>query len=85
MVDKNSEDMQNNGTEVVEMMKMASWCLQTDYTRRPSMSSVVKVIEGAMNIESNLNYNFTDPRLQINNSEEKDLTSLLPSILSGPR
>ncbi|MFS8000993.1 putative protein kinase RLK-Pelle-SD-2b family [Helianthus anomalus] len=48
MVDINSEDMQKNGTEVVEMMKMASWCLQTDYTQRPSMSSAVKVIEGAM-------------------------------------
>ncbi|MFS8000987.1 putative protein kinase RLK-Pelle-SD-2b family [Helianthus anomalus] len=43
MVDINSEDMQKNGTEVVEMMKMASWCLQTDYTRRPSMSTMVKV------------------------------------------
>ncbi|KAM0047179.1 putative protein kinase RLK-Pelle-SD-2b family [Helianthus debilis subsp. tardiflorus] len=85
MVDKNSEDMQNNATEVVEMMKMASWCLQTNYTRRPSMSSVVKVIEGAMDIESNLDYNFTDPRVQNNNSHKKDLTSLLPSILSGPR
>ncbi|KAF5771598.1 putative protein kinase RLK-Pelle-SD-2b family [Helianthus annuus] len=85
MVDINNEDMQKNGTEVMKTMKMASWCLQTDYTRRPSMSLVVMVIEGAMNIESNLDYNFTDPRLQKNNSQEKDLTSLLPFVLSGPR
>ncbi|KAJ0669753.1 putative protein kinase RLK-Pelle-SD-2b family [Helianthus annuus] len=85
MVDINSEDMQINGTEVVELMKMASWCLQTDYTQRPSMSMVVKVLEGGMNVESNLDYNFTDARPQKNNSQEKDLTPLLPSILSGPR
>ncbi|KAJ0551707.1 putative protein kinase RLK-Pelle-SD-2b family [Helianthus annuus] len=85
IVDKHSEDMQINGTEVVEIMKMASWCLQTDYTRRPSMSSVVKVLEGGMNIESNLDYNFTDPRLKKNCSQEKDLTPLLPFVLSGPR
>ncbi|KAJ0669763.1 putative protein kinase RLK-Pelle-SD-2b family [Helianthus annuus] len=85
MVDMNSEGMQRNGTEVVELMKMASWCLQTDYTRRPSMSTVVKVLEGGMNVESNLDYNFTDPRLPKNHSQEKDSTPLLPSVLSGPR
>ncbi|PWA71390.1 protein kinase-like domain, Concanavalin A-like lectin/glucanase domain protein [Artemisia annua] len=85
MVDRYSEDMQAQGIEVVEMMKLASWCLQTDFTRRPSMSTVVKVLEGGMTVESNLNYNFTDPRIQKNNSHEKDLTPLLPSILSGPR
>ncbi|KAJ0713741.1 putative protein kinase RLK-Pelle-SD-2b family [Helianthus annuus] len=85
IVDTNSEDMQINVTEVVEMMKMASWCLQTDYTRRPSMSSVVKVLEGGTNVESNLDYSFTDPRPQVNNSQEKGSTPLLPSVLSGPR
>ncbi|KAM0047155.1 putative protein kinase RLK-Pelle-SD-2b family [Helianthus debilis subsp. tardiflorus] len=63
IVDKYSEDMQTHGSEGVEMMKVASWCLQTNYTRRPSMSSVVNVLEGRMNVESNLDYNFTDPRL----------------------
>ncbi|MFS8000974.1 putative protein kinase RLK-Pelle-SD-2b family [Helianthus anomalus] len=45
IVDKYSEDMQTHGSEVVEMMKVAAWCLQTNYTRRPSMSSVVLVLE----------------------------------------
>ncbi|KAI3730391.1 hypothetical protein L1987_61561 [Smallanthus sonchifolius] len=85
MVDLNSEYLHINSTEVVELMKMASWCLQTDYTRRPSMSSVVKVLQGGMNIESNLDYNFTDTSLQINNIQEKGLTPLLASVLSGPR
>ncbi|KAL8257973.1 hypothetical protein R6Q59_030014 [Mikania micrantha] len=85
IVDRHSEDMQAHNTEVVEMMKVASWCLQIDYTRRPSMSSVVKVLEGGMSIESNLDYNFTDPRLQRNSCQETELTPLLPSVLSGPR
>ncbi|KAJ0713716.1 putative protein kinase RLK-Pelle-SD-2b family [Helianthus annuus] len=86
IVDKYSEDMQTHGSEVVEMMKVASWCLQTNYTRRPSMSSVVNVLEGRMNVESNLDYNFTDPRLQNTAVEhKKDMTPLLDSILSGPR
>ncbi|KAL8218467.1 hypothetical protein R6Q57_021840 [Mikania cordata] len=85
MVDMNSEDMQMNRTEVVEMMKMASWCLQADYTRRPSMSSVVKVLEGGMNVEVNLDYSFTHPTLHNNNIQRKDSTPLLPSVLSGPR
>ncbi|KAL9993890.1 putative protein kinase RLK-Pelle-SD-2b family [Helianthus debilis subsp. tardiflorus] len=86
IVDKYSEDMQTHGSEVVEMMKVASWCLQTNYKRRPSMSSVVLVLEGRMNVESNLDYNFTDPRLQNTEVEHnRDMTPLMASVLSGPR
>ncbi|KAK1416397.1 hypothetical protein QVD17_32188 [Tagetes erecta] len=85
IVDMSSEDMKMYVTEIMEMMKTASWCLQTDYTRRPSMSSVVMVLERGMNVESNLNYNFMDPKLPKNNSQEKDLTPIPPSVLSGPR
>ncbi|MFS7993740.1 putative protein kinase RLK-Pelle-SD-2b family [Helianthus anomalus] len=52
MVDKYSEDTQTHSSEVVEMIKVASWCLQYDYTKRPSMSTVVKVLEGIMKVES---------------------------------
>lgn len=86
IVDKYSDDMQAHGAEVVEMMKVASWCLQNDFRKRPSMSSVVKVLEGVMNVESNLDYNFSHPSMQKTTvGHEKDLTPLLPSILSGPR
>ncbi|KAL8242007.1 hypothetical protein R6Q59_012309 [Mikania micrantha] len=86
MVDKYSEDMQTHGSEVVEMMRVASWCLQYDYTKRPSMSMVVKVLEGVMKVESSLDYNFTDPRLQKAVVDSyKDFTPLLASVLSGPR
>ncbi|XP_071729201.1 G-type lectin S-receptor-like serine/threonine-protein kinase SD2-5 [Rutidosis leptorrhynchoides] len=86
IVDKQSEDMQVHATKVAEMMKVASWCLQTDFTKRPSMSMVIKVLEGTLQVESNLNYNFTDVRLHRSIVEdEKDETPLFPSILSGPR
>ncbi|KAJ9554555.1 hypothetical protein OSB04_018600 [Centaurea solstitialis] len=83
IIDKYSEDMQAHGQEVVEMMNVASWCLQADFTRRPSMSSVVKVFEGVTQVESNLNYSFIDPRTTV--KDEIALTQLQPSILSAPR
>ncbi|XP_076917938.1 G-type lectin S-receptor-like serine/threonine-protein kinase SD2-5 [Bidens hawaiensis] len=86
MVDKYSEDMHIHDLEVVEMMKVASWCLQYDYTKRPSMSTVVKVLEGVMIAESSLDYNFINPKLLNTVVEnEKDMTPLLASVLSGPR
>ncbi|GJU86262.1 G-type lectin S-receptor-like serine/threonine-protein kinase SD2-5 [Tanacetum coccineum] len=86
IVDEHSEDMRTHGSEVVEMMKVASWCLQTDFSKRPSMSTVIKVLEGMLEVEPNLDYNFTDPRLQKSTVElEKDFTPLLASALSGPR
>ncbi|KAJ0662697.1 putative protein kinase RLK-Pelle-SD-2b family [Helianthus annuus] len=86
MVDKHNEDILEHNTEVVEMMKVAAWCLQTNFKRRPSMSVVVKVLEGVMHIESNLDYNFTDPRIEETEvGEETELTLLSSSLLSGPR
>jgi len=43
---------------VIEMMKLAMWCLQSDSSGRPSMSTVVKVLEGAMIVETCAYYNF---------------------------
>ncbi|MFS8000980.1 putative non-specific serine/threonine protein kinase [Helianthus anomalus] len=86
MVDEHSEDMQVHKTQVVEMMKLAAWCLQTNVKRRPSMSSVVKVLEGGMNVEPNLNYNFTDLRIQETQvGGQNDFTRMSSSLLSGPR
>ncbi|KAI3816386.1 hypothetical protein L1987_16080 [Smallanthus sonchifolius] len=85
MVDKYSEDMQTHGSEVMEILKVASWCLQYDYTKRPSMSTVVKVLEGVMKVESRLDYNFMHPRQQNTPVEhDKDMTPLMSSVLSGP-
>ncbi|CAN4105656.1 unnamed protein product [Withania somnifera] len=56
MIRNYSDDLQCNTSAVVRMMKLAVWCLQSDFTLRPSMSMVVKVIEGTMYIESHLEY-----------------------------
>ena len=92
LVDKYSEDMQLHGAEVVNMMRVAAWCLQNDFTKRPSMSMVVKVLEGAMNIEFDLDYFILNPplpnmRAGADDQEVHDVvaTPLLPSVLSGPR
>ncbi|GMP54370.1 hypothetical protein CsSME_00019567 [Camellia sinensis var. sinensis] len=97
IVDKYSEDMQLHGTEVVEKMKVAVWCLQNDFEKRPSMTVVVQVLEGALiDIGDNLDYDFTNPPILRTiaaaaaiDEEEQDVvaaqTVLLPSVLSGPR
>ena len=92
LVDKYSEDMQLHGAEVVNMMRVAAWCLQNDFTKRPSMSMVVKVLEGAMNIEFDLDYFILNPPLPNMRAGADDqevhvvvATPLLPSVLSGPR
>ena len=92
MVDKYSEDMQLHGVEVVNTMKTAAWCLQKDFTKRPSMSMVVKVLEGVVNVESGLDYFFLNPplpntRAGVDNQEVHvvSATTLLPLVLSGPR
>lgn len=40
-------EMMSNAEEVAKTIKLAIWCLQSEPTRRPSMSTVVKVLEGA--------------------------------------
>ncbi|KAK4584058.1 hypothetical protein RGQ29_021979 [Quercus rubra] len=92
LVDKCSEDMQLHGVEVVNMMRVAAWCLQNDFTKRPSMSMVVKVLEGAMNIEFDLdcfilNLPLPNRRAGVDDQEVHVVvaTPLSPSVLSGPR
>uniref|UniRef100_F6H542 Receptor-like serine/threonine-protein kinase n=1 Tax=Vitis vinifera TaxID=29760 RepID=F6H542_VITVI len=87
MVDKNSEDMQGHGAEVMELMKVAAWCLQNDYATRPSMSVVVKALEGLVDIEGDLDYNFSFSPLArgIAHKVAAAATPIMPSALSGPR
>ena len=90
MIDKASADMQLHGAEVLEMMMLATWCLQHDFAKRPSMSMVVKLLEGSVDVQPNLDYNFSyaPPRgnsLTIALGDAACFTPLLPSALSGPR
>ncbi|KAL1061755.1 hypothetical protein V6Z11_D13G034200 [Gossypium hirsutum] len=83
LVDKCSDHMQSNAAEVVELMKVAAWCLQTEYARRPSMSTVVKLFEGSVDVTGSLNEDFLNGLTL----EPVDTfpSIVLPSMLSGPR
>ena len=94
MVDKYStEEMQLQGKEVVRMMRVAAWCLQSDFAKRPSMSMVVKAMEGLIDVDENLDYSFSSlpipAALPVIGTMEgfasPSSTPLLASILSGPR
>lgn len=54
------EEMGENVEEVEKMFKVAIWCLQVDPTRRPSMSTVVKVLEGAIALEPIIDSTFAN-------------------------
>ncbi|THG16927.1 hypothetical protein TEA_015732 [Camellia sinensis var. sinensis] len=91
IVDKGNDEMQLHSTEVVEMMRVAVWCLQSDFSKRPSMSVVVKVLEGFVDVENNLDFNFTNPVIprsiaaagQQEHATGAATTLLFPSALSG--
>ncbi|CAL5406788.1 unnamed protein product [Camellia sinensis] len=92
IVDKYNDDMQTHRAEVVEMMRVAVWCLQSDFSRRPSMSVVVKVLEGSVNVQRNLCYNFTTPvaprPITVAGHQGNAIGAITPlfaSALSGPR
>ncbi|KAJ1282104.1 hypothetical protein BS78_03G024500 [Paspalum vaginatum] len=87
LIDMNGGEMQNHKEEAIRMMKLAMWCLQIDYNRRPQMSVVVKVLEGTMDVETNIEFNFV-AMVRTNPGNDGKLASsapLMASHLSGPR
>uniref|UniRef100_A0A6N2KGX1 Protein kinase domain-containing protein n=1 Tax=Salix viminalis TaxID=40686 RepID=A0A6N2KGX1_SALVM len=85
---KNLDDqyMQSDREEIIRMIKIAAWCLQDDPERRPLMSTVVKVLEGVMEVDSNIVYEFhhaliTPAAVDHQNSSEQPQAS----VLSNPR
>ncbi|KAH6810346.1 hypothetical protein C2S51_024108 [Perilla frutescens var. frutescens] len=88
VVDKCCHDVESNVEEVEKMLRISAWCLQSDHENRPSMSMVIKVMEGDKEIKKDIDYNFLIPQYLISKTPEtssKDVTPLLPSLLSGPR
>uniref|UniRef100_A0A0D9W3B1 Receptor-like serine/threonine-protein kinase n=1 Tax=Leersia perrieri TaxID=77586 RepID=A0A0D9W3B1_9ORYZ len=88
IIDKHSKDMiSNHQDEVIQMMKLAMWCLQNDSSQRPSMSMVVKVLEGGMSVENCIDYNFFNANSAISAQGNPSTYSAPPqaSVLSGPR
>uniref|UniRef100_A0A8R7TM68 Uncharacterized protein n=2 Tax=Triticum urartu TaxID=4572 RepID=A0A8R7TM68_TRIUA len=81
MIDKTSNDMQAHEQDVIQMMKLAMWCLQIDCKRRPKMSKVVKVLEGTMNAESNIDHNFVATN-QVNCRIADNAASSVPPLAS---
>lgn len=56
LFDNNSIDIHEHEEEALGMMRLAVWCLQSDCNRRPSMSMVVKVLEGSANVDIDIDY-----------------------------
>uniref|UniRef100_A0A453Q4I8 non-specific serine/threonine protein kinase n=1 Tax=Aegilops tauschii subsp. strangulata TaxID=200361 RepID=A0A453Q4I8_AEGTS len=81
LIDRHVEDMVSHQEEVIQMMKLAIWCLQHDSILRPSMSTVIKALEGAISIET-LDTNSVMPVQD--NPSTYSVTSQA-SMLSGPR
>ena len=82
-----SNDIQLHREKVTKIMQLAMWCLQIDSNKRPSMSTVVKVLEGAMIVKTSLDYNFVTTGL-IASSDVIHLDaspSQSTSLLSRPR
>jgi predicted Ser/Thr protein kinase len=92
LIDSNCDDMQTQKEEVIHMIKLAMWCLQIDCNKRPQMSVVVKVLEGIVNVESNIEFNFvagviSDPGNdgEMASSAQAPASHISVSHLSGPR
>ncbi|KAK2997567.1 hypothetical protein RJ639_025001 [Escallonia herrerae] len=89
LIDGYNEVMQLNKEEATKMIKIAIMCIQA-HNRRPSMSTILKVLEGLMNLESVDEYCFvtmpqTEADLPANFAASNNSTPPVASILSGPR
>lgn len=86
MIDHRMDDMQLHSEDVMHMMHLAMWCLQLHSNRRPSMSTVLRVLEDAATMQEDIDFNFVVTNSSIFNEGimgESNLPSA--SLLSGPR
>ncbi|KAF7145353.1 hypothetical protein RHSIM_Rhsim04G0060800 [Rhododendron simsii] len=87
IVENLNEEMPENQEEMLRMIRIAAWCLQNDPTKRPLMSTVVKVLEGVMEVDPSISYNFTHAMgsaASVANGHVS-ATVLHASVLSNPR
>ena len=87
LIDRHSSDMEVHKQDVIQMMQLAMWCLQIDCKLRPQMSEVVKVLEGNMDAETNIDLKFVATTPAMFGFAENIGSSGQPlaSDLSGPR
>ncbi|XP_048230345.1 G-type lectin S-receptor-like serine/threonine-protein kinase SD2-5 [Ricinus communis] len=83
LVDKQA-DMQSNLDEAVTMLEMGIWCLQP-HGRRPSISLVMKVLDGSIPTGPLTDYSFLTMEIRSEEPKPAATTSLIASALSGPR
>ncbi|CAK9168342.1 unnamed protein product [Ilex paraguariensis] len=85
IVEHLEKGMEDHREEMVSMIKIAAWCLQDDHKRRPSMSTVVKVLEGVIGVDPDISYNFSHAKEFHIVVEDHASTPPQASALSGPR
>ncbi|VAI38616.1 unnamed protein product [Triticum turgidum subsp. durum] len=86
LIENNSDDMVSRQEEVIQMMKLAMWCLQNDSSHRPSMSTVIKVLEGTISVEADIIQSFLNANSAMSVQDKPYPYSVREaSILSGPR
>ncbi|KAJ6737910.1 hypothetical protein OIU74_002965 [Salix koriyanagi] len=73
---------QSEREEITRMIKVAAWCLQDDPERRPLMSTVLKVLEGVMEVDSNLVYRFSHAMISSPAGNHHSFFSTASSICS---
>ncbi|XP_059665030.1 G-type lectin S-receptor-like serine/threonine-protein kinase SD2-5 [Cornus florida] len=85
IVEHLDDEVQGHREDVVRLIKIGAWCLQDDHTKRPLMSTVVKVLEGVMEVDSDISYKFA--HAMASSSVVNDHVSTAPqaSVLSNPR
>ncbi|XP_051222488.1 G-type lectin S-receptor-like serine/threonine-protein kinase At5g24080 [Lolium perenne] len=87
LTDNNSYDMQAHKQDAIQMMVLAMWCLQIDCKKRPKMSEVVTVLEGKMDADTSIDYNFVTTG-QVNVGIAGNVNPSAPPLnsdVSGPR
>ncbi|CAL5394668.1 unnamed protein product [Camellia sinensis] len=79
------EEVRDHREEMVRLIRIAAWCLQNDHTKRPLMSTVVKVLEGVMEVDPNINYKFTHAMGSSSVADHHVSSAPQASVLSNPR
>ncbi|PON39237.1 GPCR kinase [Parasponia andersonii] len=85
IVEDLDEEMENNREEVERMIRTGAWCLQNNHKKRPLMSTVVKVLEGVMEVEPNISFKFSHAMASASIANDHITVAPQASILSGPR
>ncbi|XAR49526.1 Non-specific serine/threonine protein kinase [Bertholletia excelsa] len=84
---ENLDERWNHKEEKERYIRIAAWCLQNDPDTRPLMSTVVKVLEGVMEVDPNISYKFVHAMGMVYPPKANEIPSQLPqaSVLSNPR